>query len=247
MTEDQQLSTSPKPITKEKTEEIDRSGCDDGCGYNNEQSDMVKIKLGKDGEVVEEEKEQEEQEEEVTLLEKARKAAVAVSGGAMVVVGIPLIPFPAPFGVPLVAGGLTVLASEFPAAQRVLDNGKEQLRNFAEHEEGGAGGAEEEENQTDVQVAAEDDLGLGFEIVKDGNNNNDGGSGSGNGVNTHHHKNKANGPKESLRALTRNQILPMLDHFSSSKKKQQQQHREVSKNKDQGEEKSDDFYQRYIF
>ena len=44
----------------------------------------------------------------------------------------------------MVAGGLTVLASEFPVAQKVLDRGKDKLKDFA-NEEG-------EEN--------EDDLGL---------------------------------------------------------------------------------------
>jgi hypothetical protein len=33
-------------------------------------------------------------EEELTLMQKAKKAAVAVSGTGMIIVGIPLVPFP---------------------------------------------------------------------------------------------------------------------------------------------------------
>jgi len=199
----------------------------------------VKIKLGKDGEVEEEEK---DEEQEVTLLERARKAAVAFSGGAMVIVGIPLIPFPAPVGVPLVAGGLTVLASEFPAAQRVLDEGKDKLRTFAEHEE-------EAVEEVEVQVA-EDDLGFGFEIVKDGNNNTDDRNGGKALPKNTMQNNKSKGPKESLRALTRNQILPLIDHLSSSSKKKGGQEilqKKAPKSKTQAEEKTDDFYQKHIF
>lgn len=87
--------------------------------------------------------------EGLTLIQKAKKTAVAISGGALVAIGIPLIPLPGP-GCVVVASGLSILATEFPAAQKMLDKGKEKIRNFAE---------DESENHN------EDDLGLGFEIV----------------------------------------------------------------------------------
>lgn len=56
----------------------------------------VELQIENNGkEVVEEEKVEEEAEEEMmNFVEKAKKAGVAVSGGALVVVGIPFIPFP---------------------------------------------------------------------------------------------------------------------------------------------------------
>lgn len=110
----------------------------------------------------------------------------------------------------MVAGGLSILASEFPAAQRVIDQGKEKIRDFAEHEE--------EEVETE-----KDEIGLDFEML---NNNDDNGQthvrtqcieksiDSGTIV----HKNKRrNGPKESLRQLTKNRILPLFDRPSGAK------------------------------
>ncbi len=55
-------------------------------------------------------------------------------------------------GTVVVASGLSILSTEFPAAQRVLDKGKKNIRDFAEH---------------DKENSMEDDLGLGFEIVDD--------------------------------------------------------------------------------
>jgi len=69
--------------------------------------------------------------EGLTLIQKAKKTAVAISGGALVAIGIPLIPLPGP-GCVVVASGLSILATEFPAAQKMLDKGKEKIRNFAE-------------------------------------------------------------------------------------------------------------------
>lgn len=62
-----------------------------------------------------------------SLLEKARKVSVGVAGGAMVLVGLPLIPAPTPGGVVVVGGGMALLATEFPAAARALDKTRERL------------------------------------------------------------------------------------------------------------------------
>ena len=51
----------------------------------------------------------------------------------------------------MVAGGLSVLSTEFAAAQKVLDKVKEKLRHFAEYER---------------DESKEDDLGLGFKLVE---------------------------------------------------------------------------------
>ena len=49
-----------------------------------------------------------------------RKTSVAVAGGTMVGVGLVMIPLPTPFGAVIAASGMSVLGTEFPAAQRVL-------------------------------------------------------------------------------------------------------------------------------
>lgn len=55
-----------------------------------------------------------------------RKAGVAVVGGSLVGLGIVLIPLPGP-GTLVVAAGMGVLATEFPAARRALDGAKRKL------------------------------------------------------------------------------------------------------------------------
>mmetsp|Transcript_19201 Transcript_19201/g.31887 ORF Transcript_19201/g.31887 Transcript_19201/m.31887 type:complete len:244 (+) Transcript_19201:124-855(+) len=50
-----------------------------------------------------------------------RKTSIAVAGGTMVGVGLIMIPLPTPFGAVVAGGGMAVLGTEFPAAQRVLD------------------------------------------------------------------------------------------------------------------------------
>ena len=108
--------------------------------------------------------------------------------------------FIVPCGCIMVAGGFSLLASEFPAAQRVLDRGKEKLRNFAEHEE--------------EEVAMEkDDVDLDFEML-----HNNGDKDEENSDTVVQKKKKRKGPKESLRQLTKNKILPLLDRSSRSKR-----------------------------
>ncbi len=56
-----------------------------------------------------------------------RKVGIAVVGGAVVVIGIILIPLPGP-GSLVILGGLAILATEFDAAQRLVDRMKARLR-----------------------------------------------------------------------------------------------------------------------
>ena len=56
-----------------------------------------------------------------------RKAGAAVAGGSLIALGLPLLPMPGPVGETLSIGGMAVLATEFPAAQRVLDGTRDKL------------------------------------------------------------------------------------------------------------------------
>jgi hypothetical protein len=68
-------------------------------------------------------------------LKALRKASVAVTGTALVVAGIPMIPMPTPGGVVVCGSGLALLATEFPAAQRVLDKSRDGLAKMVGEEE----------------------------------------------------------------------------------------------------------------
>ena len=57
----------------------------------------------------------------MTTKDWLRKTGVAVAGGTMVGVGLIMIPLPTPFGCVVAGSGMAVLGTEFPAAQRVLD------------------------------------------------------------------------------------------------------------------------------
>jgi hypothetical protein len=160
-------------------------------------------------------------EEKLTLLGKTKKAAVALSGGAMVVVGIPLIPLPVPVGCAMVAGGLSVLASEFPVAQKVLDRGKDKLKDFANEEQEG------EEN--------EDELGLGFEIVDDPDETKKNNS-------TRMEKVPSKRGMDSLRTVVRERIIPLVDRDSEPSPAEEKEEEkaiedEVSVERDQDQDK----------
>ena len=60
------------------------------------------------------------------------RAAVAVVGGLMVVAGLLTGWLPGPGGIPLVLGGLAVLASEFSWARRLLERAKRHVHAFTE-------------------------------------------------------------------------------------------------------------------
>jgi len=133
--------------------------------------------------------------EKPSIEQMARKAVVAISGGALVVVGIPLIPLPGP-GCLVVAGGMSILASEFPAARKVLDKGKEKLEVFAE--------------KKDEEVS--DELGLGFTIVDDPNAKQSQASHE-KGVEKLRCMTKYS--IEKLRYVTKNTILPLMSKMES--------------------------------
>eukprot|EP00558_Chaetoceros_sp_UNC1202_P002916 CAMPEP_0197234694 /NCGR_PEP_ID=MMETSP1429-20130617/2384_1 /TAXON_ID=49237 /ORGANISM="Chaetoceros sp., Strain UNC1202" /LENGTH=209 /DNA_ID=CAMNT_0042693165 /DNA_START=54 /DNA_END=683 /DNA_ORIENTATION=- len=78
----------------------------------------------------------------MSISKMMRKASVAVTGGALVVVGLPLIPMPTPGGVVVVGGGMALLATEFPAAQRALDKSRESLAKMVGEE------SDEEDEET---------------------------------------------------------------------------------------------------
>mmetsp|Transcript_24882 Transcript_24882/g.30583 ORF Transcript_24882/g.30583 Transcript_24882/m.30583 type:complete len:321 (+) Transcript_24882:255-1217(+) len=84
--------------------------------------------------VVIHEKENEDVDER-TILKMVRKASVAVTGTALVAVGIPMIPMPTPGGVLVTGSGMALLATEFPAAQRILDRSRDGLENLVGNEE----------------------------------------------------------------------------------------------------------------
>lgn len=55
-----------------------------------------------------------------------RQVSVAVLGGALLVLGIVLLPLPGP-GLLVIAAGLAVLATEFPWAERLLGRVRARL------------------------------------------------------------------------------------------------------------------------
>lgn len=68
---------------------------------------------------------------QVEPLKMIRKGAVAAVGGAMVGVGLVMIPLPTPFGAVIASSGLAVLGTEFKAAKemndKIIDTTKEHL------------------------------------------------------------------------------------------------------------------------
>jgi len=63
-----------------------------------------------------------------------RKGAVTVGGGALIAVGIPLIPTPAP-GALFIVGGLSLLGTEYPEVQEILEKGRDKLEEYAKVDE----------------------------------------------------------------------------------------------------------------
>jgi len=62
-----------------------------------------------------------------SVIDMARKAGVAVGGGAMVGLGLVMIPLPTPFGCVVAGAGMGVLATEFPAAQQMIDQTRDAV------------------------------------------------------------------------------------------------------------------------
>lgn len=57
-----------------------------------------------------------------------RKAGVTVAGGAMVGIGVVLIPLPVPFGLLVATSGLALLGTEYPEALELQDRVESSLR-----------------------------------------------------------------------------------------------------------------------
>ena len=83
----------------------------------------------------------------------------------------------------VIAGGLSVLATEFPAAQKVLDKGTDKLREFG--------------NGSNDGRTHEDELGLGFEVIED--------------PNAKTTPTPVKRGVERLRSVTRDKIVPLID------------------------------------
>merc|ERR1711935_1287116 len=64
------------------------------------------------------------------IIGRIRKGAVTMAGGVLIGVGIPLIPTPVP-GALFIAGGLSLLGTEYPEAQELLDKGRVSLSEYA--------------------------------------------------------------------------------------------------------------------
>lgn len=62
-----------------------------------------------------------------SIAEMVRKTGVAVAGGTMVGLGLIMIPLPIPIGCVVTGAGMSVLGTEFPAAQRVLDKTRDAV------------------------------------------------------------------------------------------------------------------------
>lgn len=109
-----------------------------------------------------------------------------------------------PCGCIMVAGGLSILASEFPAAQRIVNHGKEKLRNFAEHKEEEA---KMKKDEMMIKNYSNSETEMRTESIEKNLN----------GSNIVHRNKKRNGPKTSLRQFIKNRIIPLLDRPSRTK------------------------------
>lgn len=60
-----------------------------------------------------------------------KRVAISVAGGALVVLGLVLLPLPGP-GILVIIAGLAILATEYVWARRVLDETKRQAKRARE-------------------------------------------------------------------------------------------------------------------
>lgn len=58
----------------------------------------------------------------------SKTVAITVIGGAFVLLGIALIPFPGPWTIPLILLGLAILGTEYAWARRALDETKRRAK-----------------------------------------------------------------------------------------------------------------------
>jgi len=91
-----------------------------------------------------------------SALDHIRRTAVGITGGALTVAGVALIPCPIIPGCLVVYGGLLVLATEFEAAKKALDAAKEPLEQWlADDEEGNSNESEDGEVKYNSDVWGE--------------------------------------------------------------------------------------------
>lgn len=85
-------------------------------------------------------------------IEFFRKSIVAVTGTAMLGVGAVLVPAPVPLGIPVIAGGLALLSTEFPeSVDKITESTRQKLVDVLEEDTG---------DEHDIQVPNEDDSNL---------------------------------------------------------------------------------------
>ena len=168
-------------------------------------------------------------------LKALKKASVAVTGTALVAVGLPLIPMPTPGGVVVCGSGLAVLATEFPAAQRVLDKGRDGLERMVGQEEDDSDSDSDDDNGKTQKGYSklnsqqmEDEDGEPKQL----NQNEDTGL-INNRNNVHVHRNKTaeervdelkrnarktgKRTKKNLKKFVRGTVLPFMSNFTSDK------------------------------
>jgi hypothetical protein len=149
------------------------------------------------------------------FLRQAKRTGIAIGGGGMVGVGLILIPtVPPPFGEILIAGGVTVLSTEFEAPKRVVRSARDSLEtSVGRHEE----------------TAAAEAAGL------DNNNSSDQGDDNtsikceekGSEVEPNNGNDKKNPDKwRGLKSFSRKYVLPFLDEVVGDRK------HDVDKNND---------------
>mmetsp|Transcript_58777 Transcript_58777/g.143775 ORF Transcript_58777/g.143775 Transcript_58777/m.143775 type:complete len:615 (-) Transcript_58777:87-1931(-) len=155
------------------------------------------------------------------FMRQAKRTSIAIGGGSMVGVGLILIPtVPPPFGEVLIAGGVTVLSSEFEAPKRVVRNARDSLETSVGRNETTAAAAAEATAATDDSTALEEaDNQSEVEASEQ---------------QTNKEAEKSNSPPKwgRLKKFSRNYVLPFLDHVVGDKKHEHE--------KEDGKQEKDD-------
>ena len=134
-----------------------------------------------------------------------RKAGVAVAGGALITVGVPLIPVLCT-GELMIIGGMALLATEFDSAKKVLTKGKEKLVEFAENDDEMSDSSKAAEKQQQQQQP--DGSGSKAEEMDEAINKVE-----------QMARHMAKNMKLSMKKMVKKDILPMIDRFTDSEKK----------------------------
>lgn len=170
--------------------------------------------------------------EEKGILKQIRKAGVAVTGGALVVAGLPLIPMPTPGGVVVVGSGMALLATEFPAAAKMFDKSKKGLANLVgdESDDDEEKKEKHKKNQKIADLVFQDEEEIRkkkekkrmnrllnpLAAVKSPKSSNSGSQAS-NELKELRAKtiNAANGAKKNVKKFIRGTVLPLMDRMSA--------------------------------